>query len=189
LDLVASDNFETRSDAFDKLYDLFSNRIKKYLHRQFSSQGDDFIDEVIQRTWVKVFIKSTQCRGVTESSILSWIKTIARHTGLNLIRDDEKFEELIREEEITSDLQGVVIQNSTTKTYCRVTEEVVLNQEKVDNWYNRMTECQRRVFIYRLYGFSNTEIAEKFKISNPRVTQHITQIRKKYESEENIESD
>lgn len=183
LDLIVNVDLERRDDAFEKLHDLFDDQLKKYLQSQFRSQGDDFHDEVVQSTWVKVLSKSTQCRGLTQTSIFAWLKTIAYHTGLNLIRDGEKFEEFIQEEEATTDLESVVTAKSDCVTFTRATEDVVFYQEKITNWLNTLTERQREVFIYRLSGFTKTDIAEKMGISNPRVTQHLKEILRKHDSE------
>jgi RNA polymerase sigma factor (sigma-70 family) len=182
LDLISNIDLEKRDEAFERLYDLLNDLLMKYLRGQFRSQGDDFHDEVAQSTWVKVLSKSTQCRGMTQASIFAWLKAIAYHTGLNLIRDDEKFEELIRQEETTNDLQGAVVVKSKRTSFFRAIEDTVFYRESVVNWLNNMTERQREVFYYRRYGLSKTEIAEKMKISNPRVTQHLKEIHRKYDS-------
>ena len=91
LESETSESFE----KFEELKNLLDEKLRRYVARQFYSQGEYFREELLQKTWSQVWLKACQCRENKQNSIYNWIKTIALHIGFNMMRDSRKLDEMI----------------------------------------------------------------------------------------------
>jgi RNA polymerase sigma factor (sigma-70 family) len=171
-----------------KLQQLLGRDLLKFLNYQFFQQGEDFVTELLHQTWLKVWINAKQCTGDTQRSILKWVKTIAYHTGLNMIRDDKMLQESISIEESKPDKNRQPIQDNldaaqglwdNQQPSFRPVEESVIFQEKMEKLIKELSKQEYKVFSYSKDGYTGSEIAKLLSISKPRVSQYIKQIIKK----------
>jgi RNA polymerase sigma factor (sigma-70 family) len=155
------------------------------------------MDDVIQQTWIKVWLKANQCRGESRAEILGWIKTIAAHVGANMRRDSAKLVQLIRQEqeEETGEVrracsarqQSQVEGLDDTDHGLRPTEQAAQLRD-FHSWMKRslnkldqtLTCREKQVVDMLQQGISKGQIATQLSISGARVTQLLAQIQKKY---------
>lgn len=176
--------------ALDGLQQILGNDLIKYIHRKYGSEGSFFAEELIQQTWIRVWMKSGQCHSKSKDGILRWVYKIARNLGLNMLRDTRKLDEMISLDEDDSEnnheylnlefsqADHIVIE-SNGLPFQRVTEDQAIQQDWLNRWSAKLTERERKAFSLWLYNFSNKQISELMHISKPRVTQLLKQIYKK----------
>jgi len=165
--------------------------LRKYVLRHFGRQGDFFVEELLQQTWIKVWRRIDQCDGFTCRTILAWIKQAALRTGLNMVRDQKKLEQLLSLEGERSSQEDGGSPCEETNFYThenqgqaawvrRPTEDQVIFNDLVKKWRSELTGQERKVLFLRLDGCSNSEIAAILNISRPRVSQYLDQIARKH---------
>jgi RNA polymerase sigma factor (sigma-70 family) len=190
LDQLKTGSQDETSLILTELQLLLGAELHKYVNHRFDSQGKVFVEELLQQTWIKVWRNMDQCHGVSCQSILAWIKKTALRTGLNMIRDDREFDELLRlEREHPSGEDGnslcdevsLIPQESgkTAASMWRPTEDQVIFSDLMQQWRASLTDQERKVFLLCLGGYSKSEIADMLNISRPRVSQYIEQIYRK----------
>lgn len=186
MDRIILANKEDQNWALEELRGLFEGNLNKLLLVWFNQQGDIFIEELLNAVWRKVSQKAIQCRGNSETSIFNWILKIARNTGLNMIRDNKKYEEILSLDELVSkednpqvaDEQigsGQSLWNSQDPSPRTIEDQIILD-EQFRGWSNKLTKQEQKVFDLILDGYLKIDIADTLGISRPRVTQIIKQI-------------
>jgi RNA polymerase sigma factor (sigma-70 family) len=173
--------------TFEELQCLLGAEIRQFVAYHFYHRGEVFIEELLQQVWIKVWLKADQCRGQTHIAIRAWIKQIALRMGINMVRDGQRLEELIRisqENDVEEDKNSICDENEligqeswgTVTSNWRPTEDQVIFHDLMQHWLKRLTNQEGKVFILFLDGYPKSEIAEIMKISRSRVSQYIDQI-------------
>lgn len=187
MDRMKTGSQEEINFTLAELQQLLGAELRNYVNHRFNSQGEVFVEELLHQTWVKVWLKMDQCRGFTCQSILAWIKKAALRIGINMVRDNRKFAELLRlESENSSDEDGSSPREETNvfpqenggmaASMWRPTEDQVIFNDLIEKWRESLTDQERNVFRLILEGCSKSEIADMMDISRPRVSQYIEQI-------------
>jgi RNA polymerase sigma factor (sigma-70 family) len=176
---------ESPEDLHQALIDL----LKKYVNQLFLRQNEDFKIELVQLVSFKIWSNAGKCKGDSEQSILSWIKKIVYTSGVSLLRDGERLDQFIDLELNDSDDEGNSTDDGPLDNAInlwgvsdhseRAVEDDIIYRELIQSWIDKMTPQEHKVFVYRMYEYSKTEIAAKLGVSKPRVTQLIEQIDKK----------
>jgi len=168
---------------FNELNELIGFRLQKYVAYRFGNQGQYFVDEVLQRTWITVWEKASQCRKESPASTIGWIYRISRNLAYNLLRDSKHIQEIVNLEEDEGDEVAFPERtinrrklNSGPVFSNRPTEERVIEDESKRIFLASLTKNQYPVFILWIYGYKEKEIADILEISPQRVSQYMKQI-------------
>lgn len=187
VDRIKTGSQEDKNLSFARLQFEINDHLRKFVNFHFFSQGEEFIEELLHQTWIKVWQNIGQCRGRSRQSILAWTKSISLNLGYNLVRDNKKFDELLHldaersgEESESHSWEETNFRIKENKrgvsTLHRPTEDQVLFRDLMQKWQDQLTDQELRVFTLCLDGYSKSEIATILGISRPRVSQYIEQI-------------
>ncbi len=167
-----------------ELQTLIGNQLIRYVSHHFGNNGVEFIEEVVQRTWIKIWEKASQCHSSTSSSTYAWIYKIARNTALTLWRDMKKLDEVISFDDVVfteaapQDLP--TIHGSSRKGHIikseRAIEEEIVEQEYQRSWKAFLSPKERQVYGLWIAGYTKSEIADILKMKRPRVSEYFRQI-------------
>jgi len=147
--------------AFDQVFENYSDAIYNFLRKNCLSSEDaeDLLQEIFLKLWL--YRENIQ----PDSSLSSYLFTIARNTLLNYIRDRAKkrlFEFLINEAELKDSFK----ENEDNDMSCIIRE--------IDEIAQGMPPKRKEVYELRwIEGLSRKEIAEKMEISIVTVDIHL----------------
>lgn len=172
------------------LQDILDSDLIKYVNYKYGNEGEFFTEELIQQTWIRVWMKSGQCHSKSRNGILRWVLRIARNLGLNMLRDTQRLKEIVSLDECDSNIDAGLLNVESDPLECifatpndpsfqRTVEDQAILQETLALWTTKLTPRECKVFSLWLYNFSNKQISEIMCISESRVTQLLKQISKK----------
>lgn len=172
------------------LQDILGNSLIKYVNYKYGNEGEFFSEELIQQTWIRVWMKSGQCHSKSRNGILRWVLKIAQNLGLNMLRDTRKLNEIVSLDECDSktddrflDFESnhleYIFVTPNESSFQRTVEDQAIFQETLARWTSKLTPRERKVFSLWLYNFPNKQISKIMRISESRVTQLLKQINKK----------
>lgn len=147
------------------------NRVTRWLHADSPRLDDATVADAAQHTMQQIWFKAATYRENTNNQAWRWITTIAKNKAIDLVRIQKRL----------ADLEPQYKQNKKIPEALK-SEGPNQEDEPEYNWaqfYSKLSLQEQRVMGLLAKGFSQKEIAQKLKISEPRVSQLITQLREK----------
>lgn len=167
--------FKKSSDAFGELYDLYNNRIYRFILFKISNkeEAQDLVSETFLRAWQHI----NQDKPIT--NLNAFLYTIARNLIIDHYRKQAKFES------VSPEILKFIPETGTVGT----TEEIIKgidvqgDVKKISGALLKISEQYSEIIVLRFIdGLSTDEIAEIIGCSkgNVRVLQHraLTALRK-----------
>ena len=148
--------------AFNELFMRHDRALRLFLYRRL---GSDNIDDIVQDTYVKAFIKIKQFDGTSQFS--TWLYRIAFNELLQSKRKTSIFARL--KERWRSESDRPLSSEDSAAIFIDAQSEI-----------ERLSNIQQKVFIFaELYEHSHTEISELLDIPLGSVKTYLKQARKK----------
>ena len=142
---------------FEEIYSEYKQDVFNYLCGLTNSR--DLSEELLADTFFRAFIGISSFRG--ESSVKTWLFSIARHSFLQHLQKSKKF---------------VSIEDCVLNQLCSQSniESDTLLWQRVNELLEQKDERSREVFNLRLHGYSFKEIGDRLGISenSARVVEH-----------------
>ncbi len=142
---------------FEEIYSEYKQDVFNYLCGLTNSR--DLSEELLADTFFRAFIGISSFRG--ESSVKTWLFSIARHSFLQHLQKSKKF---------------VSIEDCVLNQLCSQSniESDTLLSQRVNELLEQKDERSREVFNLRLHGYSFKEIGDRLGISenSARVVEH-----------------
>ncbi len=142
---------------FEEIYSEYKQDVFNYLCGLTNSR--DLSEELLADTFFRAFIGISSFRG--ESSVKTWLFSIARHSFLQHLQKSKKF---------------VSIEDCVLNQLCSQSniESDTLLSQRVNELLEQKDERSREVFNLRLDGYSFKEIGDRLGISenSARVVEH-----------------
>lgn len=141
----------------EEIYGKYKQDVFNYLCGLTNSR--DLAEELLADTFFRAFIGISSFRG--ESSVKTWLFSIARHCFLQHLQKSKKF---------------VSIEDCVLNQICSQSdiESDTLLSQRVNELLEQKDERSREVFNLRLHGYSFKEIGDRLGISenSARVVEH-----------------
>ncbi len=153
--------------AFDAIYNQYCHKLHQFV-LMYLKQTED-AEEIVQEVFVKIW--ESRLRIDEYSSFESFLFTIAYNSTMSLLRkrvSDRKSKDYLKS-----------VQQFETSD--EVIEEIQYNElnEKVQSLINELTPRQKEIYqLSREEGLTHKEIAQKLKISESTVNNHLGTILK-----------
>ncbi|ACV26661.1 RNA polymerase sigma factor [Kangiella koreensis] len=155
--------------AFNELFARHDQALKLFLYHRL---GSDNIDDIVQETYVKAFLKIKQFDG--KSKFTTWLYRIAFNEFLQLKRKTSIFTRL--KERWQSDSERLLSSKDSSSIYIDAQREI-----------ERLSSIQQQVFVYaELYEHSHTEISELLKIPLGSVKTYLKQAREQIRVQDDV---
>ncbi|HEY9030059.1 MAG TPA: RNA polymerase sigma factor [Kangiella sp.] len=156
-------------NAFNELFTRHDQALKAFLYHRLDCQN---IDDIVQETFVKAFLKIKQFDG--KSKFSTWLYRIAFNEFLQLKRKASIFTRL--KEKWQSDSDRTLTSNDNSTVYIDAQREI-----------NRLSTIQQKVFIYaELYEHSHAEISELLDIPLGSVKTYLKQARDQIKVQDDV---
>ncbi|MHC9510496.1 RNA polymerase sigma factor [Kangiella sp. M94] len=156
-------------NAFNELFARHDQALKAFLYHRLDCQN---IDDIVQETYVKAFLKIKQFDG--KSKFSTWLYRIAFNEFLQLKRKASIFTRL--KEKWQSDSERLLATTDNSSVYIDAQREI-----------NRLSTIQQKVFIYaELYEHSHTEISELLQIPLGSVKTYLKQAREQLKVQDDV---
>jgi RNA polymerase sigma-70 factor (ECF subfamily) len=150
--------------AFDLLYKKYSRRLYKFGYSILKSQAEaeDLIQDVFLNLW------KNRCNVEKDSSIKSYVFTIAYNSAISIIRKKAKESEFV---EYLKSLQELNINEEPVNVELEYNELT----NKLDEIIKALPQRQKEVYLlHRVEGLKYNEIAERLNISNNTIENHMS---------------
>src|SRR5690554_1126747 len=144
--------------AIEEIYRLYKDDVYKYLIS--ITRDPNLSEDLLSETFIRAIKSIARFRG--ESSIKTWLLSIARYTWYDQVRRDKK-------EVPLHDLISLYISEDIEKT--AINREVA---DRIMELLNKEDERNRDIVLMRINGYSYFEIGRKHGISesSARVINH-----------------
>jgi RNA polymerase sigma-70 factor (ECF subfamily) len=150
--------------AFDLLYKKYSRRLYKFGYSILKSQAEaeDLIQDVFLNLW------KNRCNVEKDSSIKSYVFTIAYNSAISIIRKKAKESEFV---EYLKSLQELNINEEPVNVELEYNELT----NKLDEIIKALPQRQKEVYLlHRVEGLKYNEIAERLHISVNTIENHMS---------------
>lgn len=161
--------------AFDTIYNMYCHKLHQFVIRYLKQEED--AEGIVQEVFIKIWESREKIRN--HASFESFLFTISYNATISLLR--KRLSESKSKEYLKSIQQ---IQNANT-----VVDELQFNElnEKVQSLLEQLTPRQKEIFILsREEGLTHKEIAQRLKISENTVKNHLVTSLKFLKSNMNI---
>ena len=161
--------------AFDTIYNMYCHKLHQFVIRYLKQEED--AEEIVQEVFIKIWESKAKIKN--HASFESFLFTISYNATISLLR--KRLSESKSKEYLKSIQQ---IQNANT-----VVDELQFNElnEKVQRLLEQLTPRQKEIFILsREEGLTHKEIAQRLKISENTVKNHLVTSLKFLKSNINI---
>lgn len=156
-------------NAFNELFQRHDKGLKAFLYHRLDCQN---IDDIVQETYVKAFLKIKQFDGKSQFS--TWLYRIAFNEFLQLKRKASIFTRL--KEKWQSGNIEISGRNQSASIFIDAQREI-----------SRLSSVQQQVFIYaELYEYSHTEISELLDIPLGSVKTYLKQAREQIKVQDDV---
>nr|WP_321357223.1 RNA polymerase sigma-70 factor [uncultured Draconibacterium sp.] len=148
--------------AFDTIYNMYCHKLHQFVIRYLKQEED--AEEIVQEVFIKIWESREKIKN--HASFESFLFTISYNATISLLR--KRLSESKSKEYLKSIQQ---IQNANT-----VVDELQFNElnEKVQRLLEQLTPRQKEIFILsREEGLTHKEIAQRLKISENTVKNHL----------------
>lgn len=85
---------EGNGTAFTALWDLYIDSLRQYIKRWLKNLDDLYVDDICSRSFEKAF-RQIGSYDPQKSQFITWLRTIARNTALDLIEQEERMRNLV----------------------------------------------------------------------------------------------
>nr|WP_321411964.1 RNA polymerase sigma-70 factor [uncultured Carboxylicivirga sp.] len=148
-------------DAFDLIFDKYGNRLFAFAISYLKSKEE--AEELVQDVFLKLWENKSKLK--KESSLKSYLFTIAYHKMCNLFRQKQQHDKYILSEEYKKE--------GTINLEEQIEFKETLNE--IDKIIDLLPQRQKQIFIKsRKEGKSSREIAEELQISPATVDNQIS---------------
>lgn len=154
--------------VFDEIYDQYHQDLYQFIF--YMVKDKQVTEDLVQEVYLKVLKSSERFRG--DSSIKTWLFSIARHVSLDHFRRKKRTRDRI------ADYFDWGEKSHILKDERPLPEEMAIKSEEIKNLYTYLDFCtvdQKSVLILRyIQSFSIQETATilNFTISKVKTTQH-----------------
>lgn len=158
--LVAIIQSSENHTAFDVLFRRHDVKLRSFLKRRMQ---DAMVDDVLQETYIKAFIKMNKFK--SEAAFSTWLFSIAVNESKQFVRKAGIFEKL---------KESLFRQPKSYKTISEIDVFIDFTKSAVV-----LSTVQYNVYVLsRVYGYSHREIAEHAELPLGTVKTHIQQAEK-----------
>jgi RNA polymerase sigma-70 factor (ECF subfamily) len=149
------------STEFSKIISETKSVVLSAIRKNLAERFSDSIDDVVQEVYIRAYKSLSQDKFRKDSSISTWLYTIARNESLRMN------EKLIREEKKVEKLKL-----QTKETYSEVEDKGTL--EKIKDTIGKIPAIYSSVLIKLIEGKSEKKIAEELAIAQGTVKSRIS---------------
>lgn len=155
-------------DVFNKIYDTFHQDLYQFIF--YMVKDKHLTEDLIQEVYIKVLKSYSNFKG--ESSLKTWLFSIARHVAIDHFRAQERKRKRILEFFDWNE-RGQKIKDERP-----LPDEMAVQSEEIKQLYKYLDQCtpdQKSVLILRyIQSFSIRETADilNFSTSKVKTTQH-----------------